>query len=57
MLLITDKPAASRMLGPFGEVGGDVPEFFSSQTYFAKIEDQNVIAKKNRSKKLTAGVS
>ena len=37
--------AASRMLGPFGEVGGDVPESFSSRTHFAKIEDKNVIAK------------
>ena len=26
------------MLEPFGESGGDVPEYFSSRTYFAKIE-------------------
>ena len=34
------------MLEPFGEVGGDVPEYFSSRTHFAKIEDKKVIAKK-----------
>ena len=39
MHLITEEPAASRMLEPFEEVGGDVPE------YFAKIEDEKVIAK------------
>ena len=43
--LSTEKPAASRMLEPFGEVGGDVPEYFSSRTHFAKIEDKKVIAK------------
>ena len=45
MHLSTEKPAASRMLEPFGEVGGDVPEYFSSLTHFAKIEDKKVIAK------------
>ena len=45
MHLSTGEPAASRMLEPFGEVGGDVTEYFSSQTYFAKIEDKKVIAK------------
>ena len=45
MHLSTEDPAASRMLKPFGEVGGDVPENFSSRTYFAKIEDKKVIAK------------
>ena len=45
MHLSTDEPAASRMLEPFGEVGGDVPEYFSSRTQFAKIEDKKVIAK------------
>ena len=45
MHLSTDEPAASMMLEPFGEVGGDVPEYFSSRTYFAKIEDKKVIAK------------
>ena len=41
----TDQPAASRMLEPFGEVGGDVPEYFSLRTHFAKIEDKKVIVK------------
>ena len=44
MHLSTEEPAASRMLEPFGEVG-DVPEYFSSPTHFAKIEDKKVIAK------------
>ena len=43
--LSTEEPAASRMLEPFGEVGGDVPEYFSSRTHFASIEDKKVIAK------------
>ena len=51
----TEEPAASRMLEPFGEVGGDVPEYFSSQTHFAKIEDKKLLLKL-KSKKLTAGV-
>ena len=34
------------MFEPFGEVGGDVPEYFSSRTHLAKIEDKKVIAKK-----------
>ena len=46
MHLSTEEPAASRMLEPFGEVGGGVPEYFSSQTHFDKIEDKKVIAKK-----------
>ena len=45
MHLRTDLLAASRMLEPFGEVGGDVPEYFSSRTYFAKIQGKKVIAK------------
>ena len=45
MHLSTDEPAASRMLEPFGEVGGYVPEYFLSRTYFANIEDKKVIAK------------
>ena len=45
MHLSTDEPAASWMLEPFGEFGGDVPEYFSSLTHFAKIEDKKVIAK------------
>ena len=45
MHLSTDEPVASRMLESFGEVGVDVPEYFSSRTQFAKIEDKKVIAK------------
>ena len=45
MHLRREEPAVSRMLEPFGEVGGDVPENSSSQTHFAKIEDKKVIAK------------
>ena len=45
MHLSTEEPAASRMLEPFGEIGGDVPEYFLSRTYFAKIKDKKVIAK------------
>ena len=37
--------AQSRMLEPFGEVGGDVPEYFSLRTHSAKIEDKKAIAK------------
>ena len=53
MHLSTEKPAASRMLEPFGEVGGDVPEYFSSRTHLAKIEDKKLL-RKIRSKNLTA---
>ena len=45
MHLSTEEPAASRRLEPFGEVGGDGPEYFSSRTHFAEIEDKNVIEK------------
>ena len=45
MHLSTEESAASRMLEPFGEFGRDFPEYFSSQTHFAKIEDEKVIAK------------
>ena len=45
MHLSTNEPAASRMLEPFGEVGGDDPEYFLSRTHFANIEDKKVIAK------------
>ena len=55
MHLSTEEPTASRMLEPFGEVDGDVPEYFSSQTHFAEIKDKKVIAK-IRSKNLTARV-
>ena len=43
MHLSTEKPAASLMLEPFGEVGGDVLEYFSSRTHFAKIEDKKLL--------------
>ena len=43
--LSTEEPAASRILEPFGEVGRDVPKYFSWRTRFAKIEDKKVIAK------------
>ena len=43
MHLSTEEPAASLMLEPFGEVGGDVPEYFSSRTHFAKIEGKRVV--------------
>ena len=45
MHLSTEEPAASRMLEPFGEVGGDVPEYFSSRTHFAKFEDKSYCEK------------
>ena len=45
MHISTDEPAASRMFESFGEVGGDVPEYFLSRTHFANIEDKKVIAK------------
>ena len=45
MHLSTEESAASRMLEPYGEVGGDVFEYFSSRTHFAKIEDKKAIAK------------
>ena len=54
MHLSTEEPAVSRMLKPFGEVGGDVPEYFLSQTHFAEIEDKKVLGKIS-SKNLSAG--
>ena len=45
MHVSTEEPATSRMLEPFDEVGGDVPEYFSSRTHFAQMEDKKVIAK------------
>ena len=47
MHLITEKPTASRMLEPFGEVGGDVPEYFSSRTHFAKLKTVKKVIAKN----------
>ena len=43
--LFTQKSVCARSTRPFVEVGGDVPEYFSSRTHFAKIEDKKVIAK------------
>ena len=43
--LSLEEPAATRMLEAFREVGGDVPDYFSLRTHFAKIEDKKVIAK------------
>ena len=43
--LSTDEPAASMMLEPFGEVGGNSPLQLSSRTQFAKIEDKKVCKK------------
>ena len=53
MHLSTEEPAASRMLEPFGEVGGDVPEYFSSRTLKLKIKK---LLRKIKSKNLPAGV-
>ena len=56
--LSTEEPAGSRMLEPFGEVGGDVPEYFSSRTPFAKMEDKKSYCEKLglKTKNLTTGV-
>ena len=45
MHLSTEEPAASRMLEPFGEVGGDVPEYFSSLPHFAKLKTKKLFRK------------
>ena len=55
MHLSTEEPAASRMLEPFGNVGGNIPEYFSSRTHFAKIDDKKLL-RKISSKNLTAEV-
>ena len=55
MHLSTEEPEASRMLESFEEVGGDVPEYFSSRTHFAKIGGKKLL-RKIKSKNLTAGV-
>ena len=56
MHLSTDEPAASRMLEPFGEVGGDVPEYFSTRTHFLLKLKIKKLLRKIKSKNLTAGV-
>ena len=43
MHLSTEEPAASMMLEQFGEVGGDVPEYFSSRTHFVKKEGKKLL--------------
>ena len=43
--LSTEEPTASRILEPFGEVGGDVPECFSSRRHLAKIKEKKVVVK------------
>ena len=55
MHLSTEEPAASRMLEPFGEVGGDVPEYFASQHILLKLKIKKLL-RKIRSKNLSAGV-
>ena len=37
------------MLEPFGEVGREVPEYFSFRTHFAKIEDKKFLGLANQS--------
>ena len=43
------------MLEPFGEVGGDVPEYFSSDNFFDKCPSKK-LSRENSSKTITAGV-
>ena len=43
------------MLKPFGEFGGDVSEYFSSRTHFAKLKIKKLL-RKIKSKNLSAGV-
>ena len=50
MHLSTEESAASRMLEPFGEVGGDVPEHILLKLKIKKL------LRKFRSKNLSAGV-
>ena len=45
-----------QLLEPFGEVGGDVPEYFSSRTHFAKIEDKKLL-RKIKPQNLTDGIN
>ena len=56
MHLSTEEPAASRMFEPFGEVGGDGPEYFSSRTHILLKLKIKKLLRKIRSKNLTAGV-
>ena len=45
MHLCTEVPAASSMLGLFGEVGGGVPEYFSSEKYVRKSYREKIVLK------------
>ena len=56
MHLSTDEAAASRMLEPFGEVGGDVPEYFFYREHILLILKIKKLLRKVKSKNLTAGV-
>ena len=55
MHLSTEDPAASRMLEPFGEVGGDVPEYFHRELILRKLKIKKLL-RKTKSKNLSAGV-
>ena len=55
MHLSTDEPAASRILEPFGEVGGDAPEYFSFEHILLVLKIKKLL-RKIKSKNLTAGV-
>ena len=54
--LSTEEPAADRMLEPFEEVEGDVPEYFSSREHILLKLKIKKLLRKIRSKNLTAGV-
>ena len=43
MHLSTEKPAASRMLEPFGEVGGDVSEYFHRDNILLKLKIKKLL--------------
>ena len=55
MHLSTEEPAASRLLEPFGEVGGDVTEYFSSRIHLIKLKIKKLL-RNIRSKNLSARV-
>ena len=55
MHLSTEEPSASRMLEPFGEIGGDVPDTFHRKHILLKLKIKRLL-RKIRSKNLTARV-
>ena len=55
MHLSTEEPAASRMLEQFGEVGGEVPEYFNREHIWLKLKTKKLL-RKIKFKNLTAGV-